>query len=99
MSASLQLAGAELSTAQPQRVLSLCLKMTAELKLTDTLFSGLGLIRKFQQYRRLPQEPPAAPTHHLEEELDRLTGKIVRILRHLQFLKIDAFSRIILCAD
>ena len=47
--------------------------------LTNVSIPGLGLLRKFQQYRRLPQEPPAAPTHHLEEELDRLTGKIVRI--------------------
>ena len=39
--------------------------------------SGLGLLRKFQQYRRLPQDPPPAPGHHLEEELDRLTCKIV----------------------
>jgi len=45
---------------------------------------GLGLLRKFQQYRRLPQEPPPAPPanggHHLEEELDRLTGKIDNLL-------------------
>ena len=38
---------------------------------------GLGLLRKFQQYRRLPQDPPPAQGHHLEEELDRLTCKIV----------------------
>ena len=44
-------------------------------------FIGLGLFRKFQQYRRLPQDPPPPPANggnHLEEELDRLTGKIVR---------------------
>jgi len=45
---------------------------------------GLGLLRKFQQYRRLPQEPPAAPTHHLEEELDRLTGKIDNLLCRIE---------------
>ena len=39
----------------------------------------MGILRKFQQYRRLPQDPPPGPPHHLEEELDRLTGKIVRI--------------------
>ena len=41
---------------------------------------GLGLLRKFQQYRRLPQEPGPAPGHHLEEELDRLTCKIDTLL-------------------
>ena len=41
--------------------------------------TGMGILRKFQQYRRLPQDPPPGPPHHLEEELDRLTGKIVRI--------------------
>ena len=41
---------------------------------------GLGLLRKFQQYRRLPQEPGPAPGHHLEEELDRLTSKIDSLL-------------------
>ena len=41
---------------------------------------GLGLLRKFQQYRRLPQDPAPAPGHHLEEELDRLTCKIDTLL-------------------
>ena len=41
-------------------------------------YPGLGLLRKFQQYRRLPQDPPPSQGHHLEEELGRLTGKIVR---------------------
>jgi len=44
---------------------------------------GLGLLRKFQQYRRLPQEPPtnnSGQGHHLEEELGRLTGKIDNLL-------------------
>lgn len=45
---------------------------------------GLGLLRKFQQYRRLPQEPPAAPPHHLEEELDRLTSKIDNLLCRIE---------------
>ena len=53
-------------------------------KFYNYLSLGLGLFRKFQQYRRLPQEPPPAPPanggHHLEEELDRLTGKIVRVI-------------------
>jgi len=46
---------------------------------------GLGLLRKFQQYRRLPQEaaPPPA-VHHLEEELDRLTGKIDNLLCRIE---------------
>ena len=41
---------------------------------------GLGLLRKFQQYRRLPQDPGPAQGHHLEEELDRLTSKIDNLL-------------------
>ena len=53
------------------------------------IISGVGLLRKFQQYRRLPQEPPTNTSgqgHHLEEELGRLTGKIVRLrLKTLQF--------------
>ena len=47
--------------------------------LNNCQFAGMGILRKFQQYRRLPQDPPPGPPHHLEEELDRLTGKIVRI--------------------
>ena len=47
--------------------------------LNNCHFAGMGILRKFQQYRRLPQDPPPGPPHHLEEELDRLTGKIVRI--------------------
>ena len=40
------------------------------------------MLRKFQQYRRLPQDPAPAPApgHHLEEELDRLTSKIDNLL-------------------
>jgi len=46
---------------------------------------GLGLLRKFQQYRRLPQEAPPPPAvHHLEEELDRLTGKIDNLLCRIE---------------
>ena len=42
---------------------------------------GLGFLRKFQQYRRLPQEAAGGGSgHHLEEELDRLTGKIDNLL-------------------
>lgn len=45
---------------------------------------GIGLLRKFQQYRRLPQDPPvntnSGPGHHLEEELERLTCKIDNLL-------------------
>lgn len=41
---------------------------------------GLGFLRKFQQYRRLPQDAPGGSGHHLEEELDRLTGKIDNLL-------------------
>ena len=37
-------------------------------------------MRKFQQYRRLPQDPAPAQGHHLEEELDRLTCKIDTLL-------------------
>ena len=47
--------------------------------ITLQITTGMGILRKFQQYRRLPQDPPPGPPHHLEEELDRLTGKIVRI--------------------
>jgi len=45
---------------------------------------GLGLLRKFQQYTRLPQEPPAAAPHPLEEELGRLTGKIDNLLYRIE---------------
>ena len=38
------------------------------------------MLRKFQQYRRLPQDPAPAQGHHLEEELDRLTCKIDTLL-------------------
>ena len=48
-------------------------------RITQQITTGMGILRKFQQYRRLPQDPPPGPPHHLEEELDRLTGKIVRI--------------------
>ena len=36
---------------------------------------GVNIFRRFSQYRRLPQEPP--PKDRLEQELGRLTNKIV----------------------
>ena len=44
-----------------------------------------GVFRRFSQYRRLPQEPP--PKDRLEQELDRLTNKIVSRLLHALCLK------------